>query len=469
MSRRAILIVCLGLFMSGLNHRALVASLPTLTEVLRTDLRTIQWALLVYDLVLIGLVLSLGRLADLVGAKKIYTGGFVVFVVGSLLCGLSRSAAQLIGARAVQSVGASMLNATARPIVTLAVSPAERGKALGFTSMAFHVGFIAGPTLGGFLIDTVGWRWIFFLLVPIGLGGAWLAHRVLEPTPGRGQPVRLDLAGAALLFLANALLLYTMTRLPELGAAHPQVLALLGASAAAVSGFVAVERRAPTPILSVALFRNRLFGSAVLSLFFITSTQAGIYFLVPYYLQNLRGFSATEMGSMLIASSVMIVLLAPLAGWLSDRFGSRLLCTAGAATIVVGQAWIAALDLRSSVAAILLPIALIGVGWALFNAPNTSSLLGSVPRAEVGAASGIAVTTARIGGAAGVALASTLFSHRLQRAGLDPADLPPALWRDKAGIILKGFGHTVHLLNVLAVLSVFFSLARAKPKEFSEP
>lgn len=177
--------VCLGLFIAALNQRALLVSLPTLTRVFQTNLTTIQWVLLAYDLTLIGLVLTLGRLGDLFGRKRIYTGGYLLFVCGSVLCGLSQSPAQLIAFRVLQGIGGSMLVANGRAIISVVFPSEQRGKALGFASMAFHVGFLTGPTLGGFVIDTIGWRWNFYLNVPFGLLGAYMAWKILRETEGK--------------------------------------------------------------------------------------------------------------------------------------------------------------------------------------------------------------------------------------------------------------------------------------------
>lgn len=465
-TRVIIFSVCLGLFMTGLSHRALVVSLPTLTEVFHTHFATIQWTLLIYDLTLIGLVLTLGRLGDLLGHKRIYVTGFVCFVIGSLLCGFSQSVGQLIFFRMIQAVGAAMLNATARAIVTVVVAPENRGRALGLTSMAFHVGFITGPTLGGFLIDAVDWRWIFFINIPIGLAGAYMAQRVLPEKRRLARALQIDFPGAGLLLIANGSFLYAMNQLPQWGMRHPLFLSLLLLSVVSFAFFVWAEKRSDEPILALSLFKNRLFSTGIASLFFITATQSAIHFLLPFYLQNIRGFTPTQMGWILIVNSVIIVLVAPVAGWMSDRFGSRLLCTIGAAAIVAGQFFLGFLSTGSGLAAILLPMALTGLGWALFNSPNSSAILGSVPREKVGAASGATVTTARVSGAGGIALAATLFTYWLTTAGLTQLEIEsPQAWRAAPETFMEAFNRTVHIVNLFAVLSVFFSAARGSRKE----
>lgn len=457
--------VCLGQFIGALNQRALLVALPTLTRYFQTNLTAIQWTMLVYELTQIGLVLTLGRLGDLFGRKRMYIAGFLLFVLSSVLCGLSQSLPQLIVFRILQAVAGSMLLANGRAIATVAFPPAERGKALGISSMAFHVGFLTGPTLGGFLIDSMGWRSIFYINAPFGLLGAYLGWKHLTDTEGQESRETIDYRGALLLLLVNTSFLYAMNQVPHLGLGHPIVFSLLLASVTTLLLFIWNERRAKTPILSLSLFRIRLFTSGMLSLFFISSTQAAIQFLMPFYLQSIMGFTPTQMGWIIIANSVVIVIVAPAAGWLSDRLGSQLLCAAGSGLIVLAQFYIASLNLHSSVLRIIFPLAISGFGWAIFNSPNQSAVLGAVGRDQVGAASGATVTTARIGVSIGLAISATLFTHGLAAAGLSRAQADsPELWASSPELFMKTFNHTVHTVNLFALLSVFFSALRGKKK-----
>lgn len=453
--------VCLSLFMTALNHRALLVSLPTLTHLFQTNLTTIQWAMLAYDLTMIGLVLTLGRLGDLLGRRQIYVSGFLLFACGSALCGLSQSAGQLILFRILQGIGGSMLVANGRAIVSVVFPAEQRGRALGLTSTAFHVGFLGGPTLGGFLIDTVGWRWNFYIHVPIGLVGAYLAWRMLHDNGEKRGRVKIDILGACLLLAASTSFLYALNQLPHLGVRHPMIISLALFSLMILYLLIWNELKAETPVLSLFLFRSRLFSSSILSLFFITSTQSAIGFLMPFYLQSIMGFTPTQMGWIIVANSAVIVVMAPIGGWLSDRLGSRLLCTAGAGFIVIGQFFLASLTQESSVWEIVLPLAITGLGWAIFNAPNQSAILGSVSQNQVGAASGMITTAARIGGAAGTALSATLFTHGLAAAGLTQLQIEsPAAWASLPETFSRTFSHTVHIINLFALLSVFFSALR---------
>jgi EmrB/QacA subfamily drug resistance transporter len=458
--------VCVGQFIVGLDQRALLVALPTLTHTFNTSLTTIQWVLLIYDLLLIGTVITVGRLGDLFGRRRFYAGGFLVFVLSSALCGAAQSASQIILFRGLQAVGGAMISANGRAVASVALPANQRGKAMGIASMAFHIGFLTGPTLGGFLIDTVGWRWIFYLNLPVGIWGAYLAWKLLEESKEDVEGISVDFPGAILLMMTCSLFIYAMNQLPHVGWRDPTVLKMMSLFLVSLVLFVFVELRARTPILSFSLFRNRLFTASILSLFFITSTQSAISFLMPFYLQNILHFSPAQMGWILIAGSVVIVMVAPIAGWMSDRLGSRLLCTVGSALIVIAQFFIASLGLDSSIPRIILPLMLSGLGWAIFNSPNQSAILGSVPRDKVGSASGMNTTAARTGGAMGVAVAATLFTYGLTAAGLSSLQIEsPQSWGAAPEIFVRSFNHTVHIVNFFTLLSIFFSAVKGSRPE----
>lgn len=453
--------VCLELFMVALDQRVLLIALPTLTRTFQTNLTTIQWTLLIYDLTLIGLVITVGRMGDLFGRKRIFILGFLLFIFGSALCGFSQSPAHLILFRFLQAIGGSMLTANGRAIVSVVFPPEQRGKALGYTSMAFNVGFLAGPTLGGFLIDTVGWRWIFYINIPVGIFGAYLTWKTMEETGGGEKRVKIDFLGAALLMLATTLFLYSMNELSHVEFHSLTAILSILLSVIALFALIVTELRVETPILSLSLFRSRLFTFANLSLFFITSTESAIQFLLPFYLQSFMGFTPSQMGWIIITNSAVIIMFAPIAGALSDRFGSRLLCTAGTALMALGQFFVSSLTLGSSIPRIMFPLALSGLGWAIFNSPNQSAILGSVHQDKVGAASGIAVTTGRIGSSCGVAFCTPLFTYGLMIAGLTRAQVEaPQRWGSFPGAFMHTFNHTVHIINFFTLLSVLFSAMR---------
>ena len=461
-SKLILLSVCIGQTIVGLDQRAITVALPTLTTTFHAAFTTIQWTILVYDLVLIGLIITMGRLGDIFGRRRFYTLGFVIFVSASALCGLSQTIGQLIFFRAVQALGGSMIAANGRAIVSVNLPPAERGRALGLTSTAFHIGFLTGPSLGGFLIDTIGWRWIFYINMPFSLCGAYLAWKVV-PETRMTEKAAIDIPGALLLLMTNGLFIYAIDQLPRTGWAHPIFLTTLSLAVLTLIILLRVEARAGTPILILSMFRSRLFSAGNASLFLVAGTLSAINFLLPFFLQNLLGYSPSQVGWIIVADSVIIMVMAPIAGSLSDRFGSRLLCTVGCAVIGVAQFFLATLHMDATLARIILPLALWGIGWALFNAPNQSSILGAVGSEKIGAAAGMIATTARTGGAMGVALSATLFGYLLASAGLTGAQIgAPESWRAAPETFLHAFSMTIYMLNLCTLAAVFCSAVRGQ-------
>jgi len=307
---------------------------------------------------------------------------------------------------------------------------------------------------------------VFFLTVPIGLACAYFGWKILKERTASDEPVQIDFAGAAYLVLTNICFLYALNRLPHRGATDTLVVTFFIVAAVTLFLFIRTERKAPMPILSLSLFSNRLFTAANLSLFFLTSTQSAVSVLIPFYLQNLMGFTPTQMGWILIGGSVVIVVLAPVAGRMSDRFGSRILCTVGAAIMIIGQYFIGSLTLRSTIFQMVMPQILIGLGWALFNSPNQSAIMSTVPRDKVGAASGMTLTTARIGGAMGIAISGAVMTYALGANGLTPEQIEsPASWAAAPEIFLKSFSFTAHLINGFAIFAVVFAAMRGARKD----
>jgi EmrB/QacA subfamily drug resistance transporter len=459
-SKLILLSVCIGQIIVGLDQRAITVALPTLTTTFHAAFTTIQWTILVYDLVLIGLIITMGRLGDLFGRRRFYSAGFVIFVIASSLCGLSHTTGQLIFFRAVQALGGSMIAANGRAIVSVNLPTEERGRALGLTSTAFHIGFLLGPSVGGFLIDTIGWRWIFYINLPFSLYGAYLAWKVVPETRIK-EKTAIDIPGALLLLLSNGLFIYAIDQLPRIGWNHPTFLLTLSLSVIAFFFLLRVETRARTPILILSMFRSRLFSAGISSLFLIAGTLSAINFLLPFFLQNLLGYSPSQVGWIIVADSVIIMIMAPIAGSLSDRFGSRLLCTIGCALVTAAQFFLATVDLNASLLRIMLPLFLWGVGWALFNAPNQSSILGAVSPEKIGAAAGMIATTARTGGAMGVALSATLFGYLLAAAGLSGSQIEsPESWRAAPETFLGAFSTTIFVLNFFTLIAVLLSAIR---------
>jgi EmrB/QacA subfamily drug resistance transporter len=463
--RRLVLInVCLGQFIAAVDARSVNVALPTLSSEFGATMQSVQWVPLAYQLTVIGLVLSLGRLGDLVGRKRIYNLGFVIFIVGTALCGFATGMLTLVGARIIEGIGGAMILANGRAIVSAAFGGSGRGRALGITSTAFHLGYIVGPSLGGFLIDALGWRWIFFVTLPVAVAGAAMAGRVLQETIETKRSYSIDVLGSAALLSFVVALILGLNRAARAGV-DASTAALFFLFAALLGLFIFLERRADEPVLDLGLFRKALFSAGIASLALISLTQTATFFLLPFYLQGLLSLTATQVGVTLIFYSVVIVVLAPVGGSLSDRFGSRILCAVGCAATAASVFALSFVGADSTRLAVIVPLMGMGLGWALFASPNLSSLFGSVTQDRLGAVAGATVMTANVANAVGVAFASMLFARWLEWSGVAEAAAGKYTeWSRAPEIYLSAFRNSWMIFTGFAIIAMIISAIGRKPE-----
>src|SRR5262245_16793888 len=326
-----------GQFISGFATRIFVVSLHTVAAALDTDILAVSWAVIAYQLAGICLSVVFGRLGDIHGRHFIYGGGFVVMTLSSLLCGLSPSVGWLIAFRLAQGMGAAMIASATRVLAMEAMSEGAEGRANGYMTMSFHGGVLLGPPLGGFVIEVLSWRWIFFLLVPIGVVGIVLtAMRAREPrrTP-RERPPAVDYVGAALLVVLTVVLTLLVDS-RSAAAIGGQRTVMMAAFAFGLVGFLVHERRAANPVVNLALFRIRMFVFSVLSLLVFATTSSVLTFLLPFYIQDVLHHSPSFMGLLFLSAPVLTISLAPLAGQLTDRIGPPVPASIGLSVIMAG-------------------------------------------------------------------------------------------------------------------------------------
>jgi len=403
-------VVAVGVFMATLDASIVNISLPTIARFFGAALSgTIEWVIIAYLVVIAAVLLSIGRLADMIGRKPIWASGLAVFTLGSAACGAAPSLGFLIAARAVQGVGGAMLFAVSPAIVTGAFPAAERGRALGLNAVVVALGTSAGPTLGGIITDHFTWRWIFYLNVPLGILGLLATLRVLHEGTPRGQG-RFDPLGALLLAVGLAALTLGLSFGQEWGWRSWHLILYLILGVVALSALIAVERRVKDPIVDLALLRNRVFASANVSLVLNFLALFAVSFMLPFYFEQLRGFSTQESGLLLTPLPLTIAVVAPISGSLADRVGSRWLTAGGLGLACVGLALISALGPGSSIFDIVWRLVVTGFGQALFQSPNNSALMGSAPREAQGVAAGFLATGRVVGQSTSVALAGAVFA-----------------------------------------------------------
>src|SRR5438552_11297551 len=403
----------MGQFLTGVATRIFIVSLPTLASALDTDIIAISWALIVYQLAGISLSVVFGRLGDIHGRYTIYGLGFAIMTVSFVLCGVAPNAFLLIVFRLVQGLGAAMIASATRVLAMEAVPEGAEGRANGYMTMGFHSGLLVGPPLGGLVIDLLDWRWIFFLMVPMGLTGVVLTVlRARKPraTVPAGRVPSIDYLGAALLIALTVMLTLLLDRrsVETLGAERTTVMTVI--FGATLLGFLAHERRAISPVVNLALFRIRMFTFSVLSLLLIATTISVMSFLMPFYIQDVLGFSASFMGLIFLAAPVFTIGLAAVSGRLTDRIGPRIPASIG--VLATMAAFAIGLFLRVDSPWILPPLmmACIAVGPGVFNTPNQAAIIGSVPREYRGFATGMVQTVFGISALLGISLGGVLLT-----------------------------------------------------------
>src|SRR2546425_435203 len=413
----------MGQFLTGVATRIFSISLPTLASVLNTDILAISWAVIVYQLAGISLSVVFGRLGDIHGRHVIYGLGFGIMTASSLLCGLASSATQLILFRFIQGLGAAMISSATRVLAMEAMPEGSEGRANGYMTMGFHSGLLIGPPLGGFVIDLLDWRWIFFLLVPMGLTGVILT--ILRAQGGRttstGRAPSIDYLGAVLLIVLTVTLTLLLDRrsAETIGAERTGVLVLV--FGATVLGFLAHERRSVNPVVNLSLFKIRMFTFSIVSLLLIATTSV-LGFLMPFYIQDVLHFSPSFMGLIFLAAPVFTIGLATVSGQLTDRIGPRVPASIGVLTTM--GAFAIGLFLRMDSHWILptIMLGLVGVGSGFFNTPNQAAIIGSVPREYRGFATGMVQTIFGISALLGISLGGALLTLAFRYySGVDDA------------------------------------------------
>jgi EmrB/QacA subfamily drug resistance transporter len=412
------LAVGIGTFMSALDSSVVNTILPVIRDYFGSNVAVVEWAVVIYLLVVSSLLLTFGRIGDLRGHKAIYIAGFVIFVGASAACGWSPSVAFLVSARAVQALGAAMLFANSPAILTKSFPPSQRGQALGMQATMTYLGLTVGPALGGWLTQTWSWRAVFYINVPVGLAAFILSVVFIESeTPEAATAERFDGQGAVLFAVGLAALMLGLNQGSEWGWFSPAIVGCLVVAAIVLAAFLWVEQHAASPMLDLSLFRVRLFSASTAGALFNYVCLYSVVFLMPFYLMQGRGWGPAQAGLFLTAQPVIMAIAAPISGVLSDRIGSRLLSTCGMAIMMVGLFLLSRLGPTSSDGSILISLAVTGLGTGIFISPNTSALLGSAPRQRQGIASGILATARNVGMVLGVGLAGAIFTSLTAHGG----------------------------------------------------
>jgi len=387
------------------------------------------------------------------GRKPMFLAGMLIFTFGSGLCSLSASAGQLIAFRVVQGLGAAMLMANSPAIITDVFPHTERGKALGLVGTVVSIGSMVGPDMGGFLIYWVGWQSIFSINIPIGLLGTVYAWKTLKPDQIHGNQ-KFDIMGGIFMFLSLISLVLVITRGHVLGWDSLAIIGLSMLFAIFLSVFVMVEKRADQPMVELSLFRNRPFSASNASGFLSFVAMFAVIFLMPFYMEEILGYNPIHMGMAFIAVPMVMALVAPVSGWISDRTNSFLLSSLGMAVSCLALFLLGNLDQDATFFDIVVRMGMIGLGMGLFQSPNNSIVMGSVPKNRLGIAGGMLGMVRNLGMVTGIAISGAVYTsglHSNQAAGLV-----------YEAAFLGGFHDAFMVAAVICSIGVITSLMRGK-------
>lgn len=413
-SRKWLVMTAVGLatFLETFDSSAVNLALPTLVKEFGVDFALTQWIVLAFVLTQATLMLVMGRLGDTYGKKPIFLIGTVVAAVGALLCGFAPTITWLIALRVIQAVGVAMAMALSFGIVAEAFPPNERGMALGTLGGIVSMGIVIGPIIGGLLLDRFSWHAIFLINIPFGLLSALIGLRTI-PYTRQGSGGAFDYLGSLIFFVSLLAFLLATTFGQRIGFGNPSILLLLGGALGALLLFLFVEGRVTAPVVDLKLFANLGFSINMLQryLSFIIFISASL--LLPFYLQNMMGYSPRVVGFLLTAIPVAFGIIAPVAGALSDRFGSRLVTMVGLLLLFLGSLSISSINAETSMVGYLLRVLPFGLGMGIFQSPNNSVIMSIVPRERLGMASSLLSVVRTLGRSSGIAILGAFWTSRV--------------------------------------------------------
>jgi EmrB/QacA subfamily drug resistance transporter len=396
--------VSFGLFMIMLDNTVVNVALPAIQRDLKIGVSELEWVVNGYALTFAVLMLTGGKLADMLGRRRMFIVGLAIFSGASLACGLANSAGLLIGARIVQGIGAALMNPATLSIITATFPPRQRGMAIGIWAGVSALALAIGPLLGGILTQQISWGWIFFVNVPVGILAILVARIAIDESRDTSHEQKLDLPGLITSAVGLFALTYGLIEANKYGWTSGRILGLFALCALALAVFVAIEMRSRLPMLDLSLFKNPTFAGANLVMLLVALAMFGVFFFISIYMQNVLGYSPTQAGAAFLPMTILIVLIAPIAGKLSDRVGSRWLMGTGMILVSASLLIFSRLGLDSSYWSIFPGLIVGGLGMALTMTPTTAAAMGSVAVDKAGVGSAVLNSMRQVGGSLGIAL-----------------------------------------------------------------
>jgi EmrB/QacA subfamily drug resistance transporter len=452
--------VAFGLFMIMLDNTVVNVALPSIAAELQIGLSELEWIVTGYALTFASLMLTGGKLADLMGRRRIFVVGLVIFTVSSLVCGLAGSGELLIGARVVQGAGAALMNPATLSIIAATFPPRQRGMAIGIWAGVSALALALGPLVGGLLTDHISWSWIFFVNVPIGVVAIAASLLLIPESKDESAEQRLDLPGLLTSGIGLFAFTYGLIEANTYGWTSGRIIGAFTVAAVMLVAFVLLETHQRIPMLDLGLFRNGTFAGANLAVLLVALAMFGVFFFVSLYMQGVLGYSAVQAGAAFLPLTILIMLVAPIAGRSSDRFGSRWLMTSGMILIAIQLFYFSRLGVEESYWNLLPGMILGGFGMSLVMTPSAAAAVRALSVDKSGVGSAVLNAFRQVGGSIGIALMGAIMAHEV-------GDLRgPALFQQKE-LFVDGFQTTLTVAALIAVLGaiVSFVLVRAHDRE----
>jgi EmrB/QacA subfamily drug resistance transporter len=402
--------VAFALFMIMLDNTVVNVALPAIERDLGISVSELEWVVTGYALSFAVLMLTGGKLADMLGRRRIFLTGLAIFTISSLFCGLAGSAELLIAARVVQGVGAAFMMPATLSIITATFPPNERGAALGIWAGVSAMALAIGPLVGGLITEHISWNWIFYVNVPVGALGLVAGRLIIHESRDTSREQRLDLPGLLTSGVALFALVYALIEANSKGWTSPLIVGLFVAAAVFGVAFVLLELHQRLPMFDVKLFRNPTFAGANVVALLISLAMFGVFFFISLYMQNVLGYTAVRAGAAFLPMTLLIIVIAPLAGRASDRLGSRWLMTGGLTLVGCCLLIFAQLQQDSSYWSLLPAMVLGGIGMASTMTPMTAAALSAVPVDKAGVGSGMLNTFRQVGGSLGIAIMGAILA-----------------------------------------------------------
>jgi EmrB/QacA subfamily drug resistance transporter len=453
--------VAVGLFMIMIDNTVVNVALSTMQRDLALSLEQLEWVVTGYALTFAAFMLTGGTLADLLGRRKIFVAGLAVFTIASLLCGLAGSGPLLIAWRVVQGIGAAIMTPATLGILTAAFPPRQRGTAIGIWAAVSALALAVGPLLGGLLTERIGWNWIFFINVPVGVLGILASLAFIDESRDSSNVRRLDCLGLLTSGVGLFALTYALIQGNAAGWSSAQIIAAVAVAVIALTAFVVIESRSRAPMLDLSLFRDATFAGANLVSLLVSLAMFGVFFYVSLYMQQILGYSPVQVGLTFLPTTVLIILIAPQAGRLSDKLGARWIAGTGMTLIAISLTLYSRLGTTSGFQDILPGLLTGGAGMAMTMAPTTAAAMAAVSPDKAGVGSAVLNSMRQVGGSLGIALVGAIMADGLH-SSLAAGDSP-------AVSFVNGFHSALQIAALIAFAGALTAIALIRGPHPSRP